>query len=158
MKKIIALLSAAIAGITAGIAIDKYIFKNKENKKGKLGKFKNYYTVLNQWLSVKQNGKNLKEYFEKKNYRIIAVYGMGEMGNHLWDELEDSGIIIKYGIDREPGNTYSEVPVYTLADELEPVDAIIVSATFAFEEIKKELQSKATCPVISLEDVISSIL
>ena len=39
-------------------------------------------------------------------------------------------------------------------DELEEVDAIVVTPISAFGEIKQTLEKKVDCPIISLEDVL----
>ena len=61
-------------------------------KDQKINKFKNYYNMLNKWLYLKQNGTSLDTYFKKNDYNSIAIYGMGEMGNRLYDELKQSSI------------------------------------------------------------------
>ena len=123
----------------------------------KVDKFKSYYNMLNQWLLLKQQGKSLTKYFEDKGYKSIAIYGMGEMGNRLYDELLGTDIVVKYAIDKNAANTYSELTVCELEDELETVDAIIVTAIFAFEEIEASVNGVVNYPVISLEDVVYGI-
>lgn len=158
MKKgIIAVLSAGI-GIVAGIMGQGFL-KNKiiSEKTSKVDKFKNYYTMLNQWLLLKQEGKSLDKYFLDHNIGTIAIYGMGEMGNRLYDELKNTSIEIKYAIDNNADNTYSELEVVKPGDNLRDVDAIIVTSIFAFEEIEKELSRKNNMNIISLEDVVYEI-
>lgn len=55
---------------------------------------------MNQWVKIKQEGKNLSEYFEESWYKRIAIYGMNYAGETLVDELKDIGITIAYGIDK----------------------------------------------------------
>ncbi len=147
-----------MAGAAAGFLWNGHL-KNKEiaQKTEKIDKFKNYYNMLNQWLMLKQEGISLEKYFTDNNIKSIAVYGMGEMGNRLYNELKDSDVIIRYAIDQIAGNIYSDLKVCSLDDELEDVDAVIVSATFAFSSIKDQLAEKCDYPVISLEDVVYSI-
>lgn len=158
MKKgTIAVLSALI-GAAAGAAGSGYFgSKQVEQKAEKVDKFKGYYNMLNQWLILKQEGKNLSEYFKINNYKTIAIYGMGEMGNRLYDELKNSDLVVKYAVDKNAASTYSELDVIEPEDEFDSVDVMIVTATFAFDEIEEEINSKVDFPIVSLEDVVFEI-
>ncbi len=158
MKKksgVIKLITSLVFGLLAGGCISSY-FKNRiiqqENKK--ISKFKNYYYLLNKWLSLKNEGIDIKTYFTQNNIKTIAIYGMGELGDRLYEELLKSNITVKYGIDKNAGSTFSELEVYDLDSELPEVDAIVVTAVFAFDDIKEELNNRVDYPVISLESVI----
>lgn len=126
---------------------------NKELR-GKINKFKKYYGMLNVWLSLKQENKTLATWFEENGYKNIAIYGMGEMGNRLYEELRDTNINVAYAIDRDVNGIYSSLSVYEQEDDLPEVDAIVVSAVFAFDEIAAELKKSCSYPVISLEDIV----
>ncbi len=130
--------------------------KNKviKTKEDKIDKFRNYYDVLNHWMELKQGGKSLEEFFIRNNYRTIAIYGMGEMGCRLYSELMDSSIEVKYAIDQKADTAFTELKVVTIDEELEDVDVIVVSATFAFDDVKHRLSELVNCPVVSLEDVV----
>lgn len=154
MKKGIITFISFTVGAIGGIAFKTFYKKGKNKTDDKVYKFKLYYNVLNQWLMNKQEGKSVSEYFEVNGYDTIAIYGMGELGCRLYEELKNSNINIAYAIDKEAGSPYSNIEVYSLEDDLQPVDVIIVSAIFAFDQIKKELKKKVDCPIISLEDVI----
>lgn len=120
----------------------------------KINKFKIYYNLLIQWLILKQDKISLEGYFEKNGYHKIAIYGMGEIGCRLYEELKDTGIQICYGIDKEINIAYSEIEIRKPSEELEEVDAIIVTPIFAFEEIRDALSINYNYPVVSLEEVI----
>ena len=42
-------------------------------------------------------------------------------------------------------------------DELESVDAIIVTPIYYFEEIEGKLVEKVDCPIISIEDIMYEV-
>lgn len=158
MKKgTIAVLSTLLGATVGTVGSTMHGMKEVEKKEKKVDKFKSYYNLLLQWLEIKQEGKNLVSYFEENNYKKIAIYGMGELGNRLYEELKGTEIEVKYAIDKNAENTYSELDVYTIDEQLEEVDAVVVSAIFAFDEIEKELSDKVDCPIISLEDVVYEI-
>ena len=70
--------------------------------------------MLNQWLTIRQEGGSLSEYFDKNDFVKIAVYGLGEMGSRLIDELKGTKTEIVYGIDKNIENAFSGVQVYSL--------------------------------------------
>lgn len=155
MKKSAIAVLTSLAGAAAGAAvIGKIQGKTIEQKAEKVDKFKSYYNMLNQWLILKQEGKSLASYFSDNSYNTIAIYGMGEMGNRLYDELKDTSVQVKYAIDKDAASTYSELEVLDPEDDFPEVDAVIISAVFAFDEIEENLADKFTCPIISLEDVV----
>jgi len=159
MKKGTVAVLSTIAGTLAGAAGSGYLGNKKVKQKAeKVDKFKNYYNMLNQWLILKQEGKSLTEYFKANDMKSIAIYGMGEMGNRLYDELKNTDIEVKYAVDKNADSTYSELEVNDPEDEtFDTVDAIIVTAIFAFDEIEEELEEKVNFPIISLEDVVYEV-
>lgn len=146
-----------IGGLAGSIASMLFMNKKIEDKNKKVDKFKSYYNMLNQWLLLKQEGKTLEEYFVNNGYKNIAIYGMGEMGNRLYDELKDSNITVKYAVDENAAEIYPGIEVFGKEEEYPDVDVIIVTAIFAFDSIEKELQKKIKFPVIALDNVIYGI-
>ena len=151
---------AVTGGIVGGIgalSVSKTTEKIVKEKEKKVEKFKEYYNILNQWLILKQENKTIDTYFIENKYNTIAIYGMGEMGNRLYTDLKDTKIEVKYAIDKNADYTYSDLNVFEINDTLQPVDAVIVTATFAFDKISEELEKYVDCPIISLEEVIYEI-
>ena len=158
MKKGLIAAAGAVVGVVAGAtAVSKVQASVVESTQDKVDKFKQYYNMLVQWLILKQAGKSLEQYFIDHNYKTIAIYGMGEMGSRLYDELKETSIVVNYGIDQEALGEYSELEVFSKEEDYLDVDAIIVTATFAFDVIEEELRSKVHCPIISLENVVYDI-
>ena len=157
MKKGITFLIATF-GIALGMALGGYIVgREVKNKSEKVDKFKTYYNMLNQWLILKQEGKNIENYFLENGYKTIAIYGMGEIGHRFFVDLFHSLIKVKYAIDRNASSMYSDIEVVNMDSELESVDAIVVSAVFAFDDVKTELKSKLDCDILSLEELLCDI-
>lgn len=158
MKKITITILSVLSGVLFGGGCAFYFYeKLTKEKLKKIDKFKGYYNMLNQWLSLKNDGKSLVDYFIAHNYKNIAIYGMGEMGLRLMEELENSSINILYGIDKEASCTYADFDVLYIDDDLKQVDVIVVTSIFAFEEIEKQLTDRISYPIISLEEVVFDI-
>lgn len=156
-KSVISILSALMgAAVGAGVS-GKVIGDAVAKTKGMSDKHLSLFLMMNQWVKVKQEGKNLATYFEKAGYRDIAIYGMSYAGETLVDELKGTGITVAYGIDKCADSLYADVDIVTMEDDLKPVDAIVVTAITFYDEIMDELSLKADCPVISLEDILYEV-
>lgn len=152
-KRIITALIAASAGVSAlttGIILNKKIVERNEGAK----KVHELYMAFDRWLQIRQTGKSLVEYFQRYNYKGVAIYGMKELGERLYDELKGSEIEVSYIIDKNADIIYADVDVITPDKELPPVDIIVVTAIYYFDEIEEMLREKVDCPVVSLDDIL----
>ena len=154
----ISTLVGAIFGAVAGTVVTLKASDNMVEKTKNLSdKHLALFMMMNQWVKVKQEGKNLSEYFEKQGYKKIAIYGMSYAGETLVSELENTSVQILYGIDKNSDSIYANIDVFSIEDSLEEVDAVIVTAITFFDEIEEELSTKFSCPIISLENVLYEI-
>ena len=155
MKKgIISVLSVLIGGAIGAFTIGKMTYEKIDKTQAMSDKHFALFLLMNQWVKVKQDGKNLASYFEKNGYKKIAIYGMSYAGETLVNELKDSQIELKYGIDKNANHLYAEMDIVTLDEEFENVDVVVVTAITFFDEIKEELAGKIECPIVSLEDIL----
>lgn len=158
MKKItiagVMTLLGALAGASAVGAGQKPKMIKKEDHIQKMTEF---YQLLIEWLRIKQEGKSLSLFFVKNGYKSVAIYGMKELGERLYDELKDSEIEVKYVIDKNPDSVHADAKVVAPENTLEPVDAIVVTAIHYFDEIEEKLSDKMECPIISLEDILYEV-
>jgi len=157
MKKGSMCILCGLIGMGAGLGLASQRLKSdSKNNNKRVDKFRSYYNILI-WIISKNEGKSLVNYFTDNSYKNIAVYGMGELGNRLIEELRSSDISVRYGIDKKAQSVYSEVEVKGVDSKIENVDVIVVTAVFAFEEIKNELSKVTDTPIVSLEEVIYEI-
>ena len=158
MKKGIITILSVLTGAAVGAGAVKKVESEKLNKMRSMSnKHLELFKMMSQWVKVKQEGKNLSSYLEKNGYKKIAVYGMSYAGEALINELENSDIAVAYGIDRNAGSLYADVDIVSIDDDLEEVDAVVVTAITFFDEIEEKLSQKIDCPIISLEDIIYEI-
>ena len=154
------MLSLEIAMIVVSICLiwSLYKCKNIEARYKKLiihnNKITRYYHIFNHWLKLKQQDISCRDYFIENEYHKIAIYGFKELGERLYDELKESEIEVCYIIDKNKDNIWAEIDVYDMEQELPEVDAIVVTPTWFFEEIEKELEVRTKCAIVSLEDVV----
>lgn len=158
MKKgVISVLSMLTGGIAGAGVVGKIIGKSLSESNKMSDKHLALFLMMNQWVKVKQDGKNLAEYFEKNGYQKIAIYGMSYAGETLLDELEDTNVEVVYGIDGKADSIYLDVKIVTMEEELGDVDAIVVTAITFFDEIEEKLSAKVNCPIVSLEDILYEV-
>lgn len=154
-EKILCGIASFFAGI--GMAFLFVKWKRKEHKGGTSGKYLLYYDVLNKWMKQKEKGKSIAEKLQQKGINEVAIYGMGDMGKHLQRELEASNIVIKYAIDRSL-LAIIDLDVYLPESELPRVDAVIVTPVFDYENVRRCLEEKVTCPILSIADLVNDSL
>ncbi len=152
-------LLLVLAGFASGVAADEFTLGKMRKKSIDKAvdtnkKFSEFYSILLRWLKVRQEGRSLGGYLHNQGYKRIAIYGMKELGVALLDELKGSEVEVAYTIDMDADNIYVAADVYKPDEELEPVDAIVVTAVHYFKDIKNNMEKKMNCPVISLEDVV----
>lgn len=155
MKKGVSLVLSALMGVAVGAGmIGKKMDEKRQMAQSYANKHLSLFIMMNQWVKVKQEGKNLSVYFEREGYQDIAIYGMSYAGKTLIDELKDTDIHVAYGIDKNAGTIYADVNIVTMEEQLEKVDAIVVTAITFFDEIEEKLIEKVNCPIISLEEIL----
>jgi len=158
MKKKVVFLLLFIVGITIQIlGMNRYIKKCMIKSLLISNKNLKSFDIMNRWVRMKQEGKNLSEYFEQAGYKKIAIYGMGHIGETLQNELNCTKTEVLYGIDQRSDTTYSNIDIISLKDELQPVDAIVVTLVNEFESISEKINERINCPVISIVDVVYDI-
>lgn len=158
MRKTVISLLSAFAGAALGASAVGQIIRASAIKTKKMSdKHLALFLMMNQWVKVKQEGKSLSSYFDRNGYKKIAIYGMSYAGETLIDELRNSNIIVAYGIDQNADTINADVDIVTMGDDLDTVDAIVVTAITFFDEIEKRLSEKTDCPIISLEDVLYEV-
>lgn len=158
MKKGLIAITSAIVGAAVGAGAVGKASGDKIKETGKMSeKHLALFLMMNQWVKVKQEGKNLVTYFEKEGYHRIAIYGMSYAGETLLDELKGTSIEVAYGIDKKSDSLYADIDIVSMDDVLEEVDVVVVTAISFFDEIEEKLSEKVSCPIISLEDVLYEV-
>lgn len=155
MRKEIMAGLAAVMGAAAGTAIVGKVLGDRNKKTQQLSdKHAGLFLMMNEWVRVKQEGKNLESYFKRNGYHKIAVYGMSYVGETLINELKGTDIQVAYGIDRNADSIYADVDVVRPEDVRNDVDAVVVTAIAFYDEVEAVLSRNLDCPVISLEDIL----
>lgn len=122
-------------------------------------RFESYWRLFERWLTLKEEKVSIEKYFTDRKIETIAVYGVKMAGEHLFREMENSTVKIAYAIDRKAYAVTAEtdVRVYMPDEELPPVDAVVVTPVYDFDNIKRMLKEKHCSRIISLAEVLEEI-
>lgn len=156
-KGVLAAVSAGMGAVAGAAAVMQMQGKQIKKYKQMSDKHLALMLVYNQWMEVKQEGKQIEDYFCQEGIRSIAIYGMSYLGERLYDELKGSGIEVRYGIDRNAGQIYSDMDIILPDEELPETDAIVVTPVFFYEEIENMLSTRTKARIVSLEDILYEI-
>lgn len=130
-------------------------------KEAEIGeRMKKYYQMLNKWLRIQQRNHNLSELLIRKDLYNIVIYGLGEIGKNLLEELKDTPINIGCVLVKEINPEVCMVKQVVVDDYSEfqknnKIDTIIVTPVYDFENIRDMLIKKGvTSKVVSLDELI----
>lgn len=151
-----------VVGTALGAAGGAFLTKGKVDKerarqKELADKHLALFIMMCEWMRTKQEGKSVPAYLKEKGYKKVAIYGLSYAGERLLDELCDNGIEVKYAVDKKADPVYFDTEICRPEEDLEEVDAVIVTAITFYDEIRTMLETKLQCPILSLEDIIQEL-
>lgn len=154
-KKFILLILAVFSGVEYIICF--MLKKERHELKKDLQRMQKLFSVANRWLMLEINGENLGKIIEKRGYTSVAVYGMGELGIRIIEDLKmNTSIHVLYGLDRNAERISTYIPVYKLEDiKGKMPDLIIIAAYCKDSSLKDKICDFVDCDVISIEELIN---
>lgn len=117
------------------------------------------FVTVKRWLENRNKGKTFVDYFVECGYNTIGIYGAGDLGRLLYDEIRNSNIKVQYFVDRnaEGIKAIDGIPV-VMIDEIEKmneVDILIITPIGNYNLISKLLVMKAPIlRTLSLKDAV----
>lgn len=125
-----------------------------------LEKLRIFYDISTEWFKGYIIGMRIENWLIKENYRSVAVYGMGILGELTYLTLKQSGQInVKYALDKNKNQKIKDLSTYSLGEKVEPVQLIIVTAITSYEEIKNNIVENIgfECQTISLMQLLEKM-
>lgn len=113
-----------------------------------------FYHILDQWLTLTEDGITVDSILKKKGYYKVAIYGMGTMAMHLIKALENSSVSIEYAMDKIPADYYTNVRVISGDEASSYVDVIVYTDPNEDLELIQKIANRLNCDVVSLAEVI----
>lgn len=146
-----------LAGGFAGIFADRVsIYKTMKTKNDDIEKTKANMLILEEWLAMYRSGRRVADALDERGIRTVAIYGMGILGGHLYQELKISEISVKYIIDRNPKRGVYNAEVCSPEAKIKNVDAVIVTPVYQFEEIERKIHQVNDVRVVSLRELLDT--
>ena len=140
-------------------AAEEYREQEKKLRKieGRCAKFRKFYSTFNKWMNLEIGGRSYVRYLQYNHYERILIYGAKEMGILLYDELRKNGVEVAGIIDRYADYMSPDVDtvLYMPGDELPEADLMVVTAVSSYEEIKKDMEGRVQCPILSLVELLN---
>lgn len=127
--------------------------KELQNYKRELARFESYWRIMDKWLILKEEKKSIARILEEKNIHSVIIYGVGMLGRHLIRDLSGSSIKILCAIDRQDLKDNYEFPVIHLEDPIPKAEVIIVTPSYDFINIKKQLKKRGQSNIIAMESL-----
>lgn len=152
----------------------EYLLKYDELTKNKFCRFVNqkigelhrrclYYEKKLRMIAIMDDenfGELIKKYIKRNAYSNIAIYGCGNVGKKIGDEVACKEISCY--IEKEKDGVYNGLPIKPLSTlkekDFNSIDAIIITPVNVFKEICDSLRKKGyTGNLLSIEDVILNL-
>ena len=142
---------------------EKAIFLNRTPLEAERPKSADIIAVYDYWLYLEKRKQSIAVFLREHGYFKIGIYGMGYIGNRLYDFLSDSDIETTFAIDRRAKTFTCSIPVFCLEDTqvegyMKQADAIIVTAEAAFDAIKAEIEKRYEISVLSLKCILLEMI
>jgi FlaA1/EpsC-like NDP-sugar epimerase len=141
--------------------ITKRLISLLKNMRASRDTYQRYYYLYNQWINNLHRNEFIYVYLKRHQCQKVIIYGMGEIGKRLYDELEAANAGFEcYFIDRNAKYPYREGVALIKPEDISPdlkIDVIIVTPFYAFDAIKADIQSQNIgVPVISIDEIVYS--
>ena len=127
--------------------------------KNQAEKMQSYYEVLIRWITVKQANRSIVDYFFRKGFMRVGIYGARGIGMCIYDELKDSSLEIVGIIDKCADNMTidDDVDLFAPDDNIPNMDVLVVAPVYCFNEIKTDMEKRVSCQIISIREVVSNV-
>lgn len=118
-------------------------------------RYKLKWEVMYRWRRLSDKGVKISEYFNRNRISKLVIYGCGEIGELLINELyNDETIQIAHIIDKNKrGFNYKDIPIFSML-QTEDIDAIVVTPVLIKEQVEKYLNLQNAIKLITIDELI----
>ena len=153
-NKIIAIVLGIVACAATAVLMRQQMMKGIKYWYKLTMKNELLFRLSAQWAEMENEGKKISDRILQRGYKNVAIYGYGTLGEHLYNVLNKSEVCVKCVIDQKADEKMNLIEVCRPDEIHQDFDAMIVTAIGNYDEIKEEMETKVSCPIISLEDLV----
>lgn len=152
----------ALLGAIAGSVLTKKLWLEKyRQQKAELNCMEHERDLFYTWLLLEQKRVQLEEFFAAKGYKTAAILGMGYMGRHLFNALQESKkISVLYGVEIDNfAAVHETLTVYRLANDPLPLaDCLVICDLTWTSEKSAAVQKEFSGTIVTLSHILSWLL
>lgn len=137
--------------------LDSAFIKELDFYRKKVFRYEKYWKVFDAWMRIREQGKRMDCYLSEQGIKTVGIYGAGMMGKHLIAELSGSKVETVFAIDQKADFIKASISIYRPDEAFPEVDAVVIAVLFDVEGIKKAIQKRLNCKIISLEKIIADL-
>lgn len=117
---------------------------------------KKKFDLMCQWMKLKIRDISLMEFFQDRGIQSIAIYGMGEIGQLMYEELAmEKEAFVRYAIDRSGMRYVESLPTYCLDRDLPKVDAIVITPVLITDQLEEQIyETLGECVTFVFEELL----
>lgn len=105
-------------------------------------------------LSKAEKNESIGNDLLEKGIKKVAIYGWGYLGKHIYYNLVQADVDVKYIIDQNVKNSGLDIPMLSFEDEWECVDAIILTVVDDTEMLRMQIKEKINVQILGLGDLL----
>ena len=123
-----------------------------------VNKYKTFLNYYDKWLYLLRDNKfDIDEYLQKQGISTVAIYGLGMLGKQLINQLQQSSISVKYGVDRYVGQYGCDFTIIRPENEEWPyVDAVIITA-YDEDDVANFVTNKINTRIMKMSKLIEDL-
>lgn len=119
----------------------------------------NPFDVLKNMLILLQKADGINRFFIDNDINHVAIYGLGCIGQRVYEEVKRCGIAVDFAIDKDADCIESEEVRIVKPEELRKcendTELIIVTPMDYYYEIKESIEEMTEIDVISIGEIIA---
>lgn len=116
-----------------------------------------YNDILLKWIAMLKQGKSIADYLIKNRIFKVSVWGLGNVGNMVIEELKESKIEILSVILTKPYTLQvAGIPVVGKYDIPKQTEMIIVIPVYDFGRIYEGIKDRCDCIVMGIGELIDN--
>lgn len=136
-------------------SLHKLIKNNTYKRINNAGNIIKKLKINNQMIDFYIRGNQIGKILKKQKISSVAIYGVTELGKHIFNDLYNNGITVSYYIDRNAKQIISDSLVVTMEDIPYRTELIIIAIINDQQEIKDLIRKKLSVKTYTISELLN---